>query len=208
MTKDINTYNSIWRRIDEATFTRFGQFVYTGNYDGEAPTVAPKSSPDPGLEDETSEPVLFASPHETIKQQKAWHDFKFQRCYDHGSVGAYSPKKNTDWREEYTKVFLSHARVHILADEYEMVALLQLSLHKLHRLLSTFELYDERVRDIVELLRCCFEEGGGELLNELVVAYAACKFEKLWKNEGFRHLYTTKKELCRELMDALLSRLD
>jgi hypothetical protein len=89
-----------------------------------------------------------------------------------------------------------------------MEALLQLSLHKLHRLLSTFELYDERVRDIVELLRCCFEEGGGELLNELVVAYAACKFEKLWKNEGFRHLYTTKKELCRELMDALLSRLD
>lgn len=56
---------------------------------------------------------------------------------------------------------------------------MELSIHKLHRSLVRFQLFEERVGDVVELLRFCFDQDVPEVLRKLVVRYAGCHVEKL-----------------------------
>ena len=121
---------------------------------------------------------------------EAWYKFENERSYNCGIAGIHFSGKNTDCRVEYKEVFLSHARLHMLAGYYGIEKLEQLTLHKLHRTLCSFELHNERVSDVVDLLRFCFEEDERQRLRKLVAMYTVCHFEKLWENVEFQQLFT------------------
>lgn len=220
-----------WENVDEQTFIRFGQYVYTGDYEGEAPL-----RPEPVLKEgetlkEEEAPAknddwdsLFTSKKDkkkkaifgaqlverlTTKREEACYKFENERLYNCGVAGIHFSGKNRDCRVEYGQVFLSHARLHMLAEYYGMEQLAQLTLHKLHRILCNFELHIERVQDVVDLLRFCFEEDERAKLRELVAMYAVCQFEKLWADVEFRRLLTEHTKLSMAVLGLMVMvRLD
>jgi hypothetical protein len=95
-----------------------------------------------------------------------------------------------------------------MADYYDIQPLAQLALHKLHRILCTFALHNERVCDVVALLRFCFEEDDRPLLRELVCAFAACHLKQLWANLEFRELFAAHGLLSSAITCFVVERLD
>lgn len=219
-----------WELIDELTFARFAQHAYMGDYKSEEPYRPP--APDTEEEAECKESqaafddIVFTvganakkvhkktkaqnvdSEMPPTKRQNAWNDF-LSRVYSHGVSKRHVVPKNQDPREGYKEVFLCHARLHSLAQYYDIGALTQLSLHKLHRTLCNFILHSERVTDVIDLVQFCFEDEGLSLLRDLVVAFCVCHFEKLWEHEAFREVFLGREELIILITESLVStRLD
>ena len=85
------------------------------------------------------------------KKSELWGNFKSKA--NSTSKPAFQPRKNRESCEDYTEVFLCHARLYVFADKYDVGPLRDLSLHKLQRTLAEFILDDKRAEDIVNLLR-------------------------------------------------------
>jgi len=62
------------------------------------------------------------------------------------------PRKNKRSHEDYTEIFLSCARLYLFADYHGITNLKLLSLHKLQGALTVFILYEDRIKDIVQLV--------------------------------------------------------
>lgn len=74
------------------------------------------------------------------------------------------------------EVFLCHARLYKFVDNYDVGPLRDLSLHKLQRSLAEFTLYDQRVGEIVHLMRYSYSNttdhiGSADGLRILVAHY-------------------------------------
>jgi hypothetical protein len=89
-------------------------------------------------------------------------------------------KCNSAAYEDFTPVFLAHARLYSFADMRLVSPLKKLALHKLQTMLMAFELFDERVGDIVKLARYAYDQGPDrskdgvtDELRHLVVEYMA-----------------------------------
>jgi len=87
------------------------------------------------------------------------------------------PCANTRPVENFTPVFLGHARLYVFAEKYGIYALKALVLNKLHRTLCTFTLYEARYGDIVELARYVYANTPSrrhmDKLREMVIQYIA-----------------------------------
>ena len=247
---------TVWENVDEDTFIRFGQYVYTRNYEGSPPFVPgllePSTHNSNGLGESFSLPAHPAvqldtdeldaaepAPEDTDscgarsitqKQDKrkkkrhsvfsdfdkkveslasvvpspptwpqtmktAWDSFQTQRSYECGVAGPHLCPINKDSQSEYRDVFLSHARVHTMAACYGIEALAQLALHKLHRILCQFTLHEDRICDVVALLR------------ELVSAFTACHAKRLWISIEFQELFAAHGELSRAVMGNIVERM-
>jgi hypothetical protein len=98
--------------------------------------------------------------------------------------------KNT---EDYTPVFLTHSRLYVLADKYGVESLKRLSLHKLHKTLEGFTLFEERIEDIAELVRFSYcndntpDEGTDEL-RQLVLKFVASRHADIGESAPFLSL--------------------
>ena len=182
--------------IDEHTFSRFGQFLYTTDYTAADPGTLPSSSdvpmensnPSNGCADEArlqndaphmdealdvaipvelnEEPEMAApDPSDDTGREGGVWDFgwdsrrhvkkkgrsrdagggpaitkskksllweKFERLsYPHPGP-TFKPRKNRDAGEDFTAVFLGHARLYVFADRYDIESLRSLCLYKLH----------------------------------------------------------------------------
>ena len=69
------------------------------------------------------------------------------------AISICPPRTNQSSNENYTEVFLSHARVYVFAEKYDIQLLKALALDELHGTLQNFSLYPERTGDIIALLR-------------------------------------------------------
>lgn len=213
--------------VDEDTFLRFAQFAYTGNYETVDPTL-----PEAADNEHESDPVtveqendgfssIFAPDRKkkkkkatftwdeevrpSTKHDKLWNGF-LTRNYDPGPTGSHTADKNNSSGQYFAGVFLAHARVFIFADCYGVMQLEQLSLHKLHQTLSLFNMYEDIIGDIIELVCFAYEQDTPESLRELVAHFAACHMEKLWMHPDFQDLYAG--ELAKDMVPHLLQRLD
>ena len=145
------------------------------------------------------------------KGSKLWDDFK-NKTYA-TSMPTFQPRKNHESCEDYTEVFLCHARLYVFADKYDVGPLRDLSLHKLQRTLAEFTWYDQRVGDIIHLMRYSYSNttdhpGSVDNLRSLVVHYSACVVEELWQSAEFRLLLEEFSSLGRDLIEQMLKRLD
>jgi hypothetical protein len=108
---------------------------------------------------------------------------------------SYEPKPNTDATQDFTPVFLAHARLYTFANMRLVDSLKDLTLDKLHKSLVGFQLYPERVRDVVELVRYAYDNGPDRTehgvlndLRHLVVEYVACEVEIVGTDKEFKAL--------------------
>lgn len=152
-----------------------------------------------------------AAPASSAKKSESWNRFQ-NRTYASSRV-SFQPRKNRESCEDYTEVFLGHARLYVFADQYDIGPLRELSLYKLQRTLTEFTLYDERVGDVVALMRYTYlntferSESAGDL-RLLVGQYAACNVEDLSQSVVFRSLLGEDGSMAGDLLTQVLERVD
>lgn len=108
--------------------------------------------------------------------------------------------------EDYTNVFLSHARVYVFAEQYDIQPLKRLALQRLYQTLAIFTLWPECVGDIVALTRFVYDNTskpvrGVEPMRGMLKRYFSCEPDVLLKAVAFRDL----SEENRELLDDFYS---
>ena len=106
----------------------------------------------------------------------------------------FEPKPNNAVYQNYTPVFLAHARLYCFAHVRLIAPLKALILDKLHKTVLNFKLYAERVGDIIELARYAYSnpdlpdrsnDGTLDELRKLVVDYIVCEIDTIGKHEEF-----------------------
>ena len=107
----------------------------------------------------------------------------------------FIPFSNTSSRQDFTPVFLGHARLYVLADKYDVQPLKELVLHKLHQTLKSFSIYTARVVDLINLVRFAYSDESTPTYNDrvddlrkLVVHYVATTLESIAESEPFMEL--------------------
>ncbi len=103
------------------------------------------------------------------------------------------PRRNQSPEEDYTDVFLSHARLFVFADLYDIQPLRKLALEELHAVLAIYTLYQMRTGDIVALLRYGYgnpsePREGLEEMRTLMTQYMGYEMDTLIEDEDFRDL--------------------
>lgn len=148
------------------------------------------------------------------RREQLWKIFE-SLTYNVPGAPKYSfhPRKNLESCEDYKDVFLSHARLYVFAEKYDISPLKMLSLSKLHKTLSVFTLWKERVEDIVALIRYSYANtvhrpSSNDPLRLLVIHFATCVVEKLVKSSEFTALLEEPGELASDLVVKMIHRLD
>jgi hypothetical protein len=127
---------------------------------------------------------------------------------------AWEPSSNEDDCEDFTPVFLCHAKLYVLSDKYGIEPLQELVLQKLRLTLSRFILHSRRAGDVVELVKYAYEHtteyrgGGSDGLRDLVTDYAVCHVEELVKYGGFTKLMQENGDVTQDIMPKLMERMD
>ena len=102
-------------------------------------------------------------------------------------------RANQSANEDYTEVFLSHARLYVFAEKYDIQRLKILALEELHNTLAIFTLHRGRTGDIVTLLKYVYANTStsarsGESLRLLLRDYIGYEMSTLMTDEDFRDL--------------------
>lgn len=141
-------------------------------------------------------------------KEKLWKIFE-SKAYA-GPNPSFHPRKNRNSCEAYKDVFLSHARLYVFAEKWDIARLRMLSLKKLHKTLCVFTPYEERDEDIVALMRYSYAntERSDDPLRSLVIHYAACVVEKLVPSSKFKALLKEQGDLASDLVVKMIDRLD
>ncbi|KAK4696535.1 hypothetical protein P7C71_g1394, partial [Lecanoromycetidae sp. Uapishka_2] len=141
-----------------------------------------------------------------IKQELKEAFIRREPTYRQETIRIPPPLPNEKPEEDYTDVFLSHARVYVFADKYDIQPLKHLALEELHATLAIFELYPERTGDIIALLRyvyantgepvvhetesevCESQPVGGKDLRSMLTNYVGYQMDTLMKDPDFKDL--------------------
>lgn len=126
---------------------------------------------------------------------------------------SFHPRTNCESCEDYTEVFLCHARLYVFAEKYDIAPLKKLSVNRLHQTLSVFTLYKERVGDIVDLMQYSYantvhRSSFDDPLRSLVIHYAASVVENLVQSSRFKALLEEPGELASDLVVKMIDRLN
>lgn len=167
--------------------------------------MARKKEEQPASEAEDETPS-----RELTSREVQWNAFKRQGASGASSSASLSkgaPARSNQAHEDYTGTFLSHARLYVFAECYVIAGLMELSLNELHGALVAFTLYEERINDVVVLVRYCYDNLVPEALREMITLYAVCKIDKLWVSEEFQALVEAHGELSRSLIGHMVKAL-
>lgn len=122
----------------------------------------------------------------------------------------FEAKSNSELEQNFTPVFLAHARLYTFAEMRLIDPLKDLALSKLHKTLLGFKLYHQRVGDIVELARYAYEngpdrseDGTSNALRQLVVEYMACEIHAVGKHKAFRSFLEEGGEFVSDFWDVV-----
>lgn len=120
----------------------------------------------------------------------------------------YLPLANTGASEDYTEVFLCHAKLYILGDLYDLPALRQLSFHRLYATLRAFVLYPSRMTDIATLTSYLFENTRpDDKVRDMMTLYYACIIENASKHDGLKRLIDEIPDFAHGLIVNMSDRL-
>lgn len=121
---------------------------------------------------------------------------------------AFKPRNNTESCEEFTGVFMCHAKLYVIGDTYDIPQLRQLSLHRLHATLKEFTLYPSRFNDIATLAKYIFNNTQlQDKIQDMIGLYYACIIEDASKQDGLKSLIDEIPEFAFILISRMSERL-
>jgi hypothetical protein len=118
-------------------------------------------------------------------------------------LDSYKVVENTSPREDFTPVFLAHARLYVFADKYGIESLKLLVLGKIQQTLVGFKCFGTRLDDVVESVRFSYcndntPDEGDDQLRALVLQFVTCKQDKIGESESFLALLEEGGPLVRD----------
>jgi hypothetical protein len=110
--------------------------------------------------------------------------------------------------ENFTPVFLAHARLYAFANMQLATPLIDMALQKLYRTLMDFTLYEDRVNDILDLARYAYynesiparkPDGTIDPLRLLIIEYMAVNINSLDESTEFAQMMEDGGEFVGDL---------
>lgn len=188
---------------------RFGKkgFISTGGAQPSPPP--PEIEEPPYAKSSTHHP----SPDSNSRDQRSWEEFTALQYHTDSRNEVAEVRANTEPCEEYTEIFLSHARMYTLADKYSVGSLRQLALQRLHETLVRFTLYDERIPDIICLLSFSYDNtpdriGSVDELCQLVVKFVCCHIARIHSDARFVDMMKAQGPLSVDVLQELMEKLE
>ena len=168
----------------------------------------PVTMDEPQAEPEFDEWRVFTAAPQATRRIR-FHDLNFPFPSTHTQdTKSCEPRGNQSAEEDYTPIFLGHARLYVFADKYDIIPLKALVLAKLHDTLCKFSLYEARFGDILELVRYVYENTPSrtprDSLRELVTHYVAYEAKKLAASEQGLDLVEENGSFARDLLSMVL----
>jgi len=146
-----------------------------------------------------------------LSRRALWETFCSQACAIERQP--WQPPRNNQRRDDYTEVFLCHARLYKFSDRYEYYGLMTLSLQKLRLTLSTHKLHQERAAAVVALLRYTYKhtmdyKEGRDKLRNLVLDYVTCYIKLLMREQTFLDLLEEGGEPTGDIVRKMVDLID
>lgn len=194
--------------VDKETFARFAQFVYTGDY-----TPAQPNDREPKLDDKkakTWDEAEVAKRIERVTSMKVdtWEKFKYTEYpVPNLSIPSSSEEdKSEDKSKDYSPVLLSHAKMYVFADKYNIILLQSLSLQKQHTAFCSLDSYTMCASAIIKVLSYSYEHTTPseiEPLRKLLSRHLVYEIGGMLENADFRSLLISHSMLSRDLICAM-----
>ncbi len=113
-------------------------------------------------------------------------------------------RMNENKNEDYTDVFLAHARLYVFANNYLICDLKMLALENLHETLKNFHSFSHCTQDIISLIHYVYEntkildDGEIEPMRAILAEYVSFEMDILMKDSAFNDLVTGDEFLDAE----------
>ena len=221
---------AILEDVNRATFVRFVRWLYSRDYPALEPALfTSDSSPPPAPEAPTNawpdDEWGFAPSKSKKKKEKVRETTRgslkeafISRKYDLSNDWEFAPswcpppRSNKAYNEDYTEVFLCHARLYVFAEKYDVQSLKALALKKLQETLAIFTLYPERVGDITSLLKYVYDntaesEPGVEDIRTMLAHYIGCEMETLVREGEIKALLASNGEMLNDFLNMFALRV-
>ena len=215
--------------VDEGTFVRFIRWTYTKDYAAPEHTWVEIGEGPNGSETETAQKEAPASDaidtwgaSVKLKKKKKKSSSKLHTRLKESFIGEYDdywspdvnpgPRSNLHPQEDYTEVFLSHARLYVFAEKYDIQPLKKLCHQKLQHTLAIYTLYPERVGDITTLLKYVYANtaetmNGTEDIRTMLAHYVGTEMETLIKYGEIKDLMLENGELLGDFLRMFASKI-
>ena len=210
--------------VDEGTFVRFVRWTYSKDYP--APEYAwaeageeedsPEGSKTEAIPKEisTSDDLLASLSSVAKKKKKKKSSSTLNSSLKESFISQYDywssdlmpgPRSNMHPREDYTEVLLSHARLYVFAEKYDIQPLKKLSRQKLQHTLAIYTLYPERVGDITTLLKYVYANtsetiDGIEDIRTMLAHYVGTEMDTLIKYGEIKDLMLDNGEMLGDFL--------
>ncbi|PHH79273.1 hypothetical protein CDD80_5268 [Ophiocordyceps camponoti-rufipedis] len=125
----------------------------------------------------------------------------FVRFCEFAYTGDYSEPKP---EMVESAILVTHARLYVFADCYQVDKLADVSVHRLRKTLDVLKGVTTDTEGLTELVRLCFEETAPGTLKNMVTMYASFEMSRLWAHPAFRKLVEESNELSVALIDAIV----
>ena len=207
--------------VDLGTFLRFVQWLYHGFYDVGGPLQLRQPNDVRSLNDSTSSngsPMLDPSPmsrnndsaavvrsfyvyDSTLKKNIIERQFTVRKT----SKDNPQPRPNNHHEEDYSEVFLGHARLYVFADKYDIEKLKILAMEELYVSLAVSTMYQQNTSDIVALLRYIYSntavpKDGTEDLRSLMTEYIETEIDSLIQDKDLEVLMSEDASMLADIM--------
>ena len=210
--------------VDEGTFVRFIRWAYSKNYPAPEHTWAepggdfPEGSKTEAAQKEgsiTDDPLDdWGTSVKNKKKKKKKSASALSSSLKESFISGYEcwssdpmigPRSNRHPQEDYTQVLLSHARLYVFAEKYDIQPLKKLSHQKLQHTLSIYTLYPERVGDITTLLKYVYANtaetiDGTEDIRTMLAHYVGTEMDTLIKYGDIKELMLDHGELLGDFL--------
>lgn len=205
--------------VDEETFVRFIRWTYTKDYSAPEYTWAEPAEGPGGSKTEAaqkeappSDDLSWGTFSKVKKKKKISSKThmslkeSFISEYDYSSPDEkVGPRSNLRPQEDYTEVFLSHARLYVFAEKYDIQPLKKLCHQKLQHTLAIYTLYPERVGDITTLLKYVYANtaetmDGTEDIRSMLAHYVGTEMDTLIKYGEIKDLMLENGEILGDFL--------
>ncbi|KAL6719502.1 hypothetical protein ACLMJK_003742 [Lecanora helva] len=216
--------------VDESTFLRFIRWTYNKDYpanEHSAALGAEESKPPEAntVDDEfadwgswgvnkkekkkkkkhTTEPAVEGYLRESFISRQ--HDVELSPY----TIPPARANKGPD--EDYTEVFLGHARMYVFAEKYDIQPLKKLALQKLQHQLAIHTLYIERAGEILSLVNYVYgntgeTSGNSDDIRTMLAHYIGVEMANLMQDGEIRHIMQENGELLSDFLKMFALRVN
>ena len=211
--------------VDQATFLAFSRWTYSQDYSVSinGDTTASTAENAPPTDDPWGE-FDWGSKKDKKKKGKnrtepAVHGYLRESFVSHQRETGTTPYSALPARapkgpdEDYTEVFLFHARIYVFAEKYDIQPLKQLAVQKLQHQLAIHTLYIERTGDIVALLKYVYantasSSSGTDDIRTMLAHYVGVEMGNLAKQGEIKTFMQEEPEFLSDFLDMIALRVN